>query len=286
MVNSVSDVNGTRQLYDKIEIHVRGLQTLGIDSSQYGSLLVPVLLNKIPQELRLIISRKFSSNTWNLDELLRVIKSEVEARERCSVMTTTHATQLRKGLPRHHPITAQALLSSEAPNITCTFCKQSHRSVDCKVVTSVKQRKEIVKKQGRCFVCLKRTHLARDCGSKSSCFKCSQRHHPSLCTRSATSAGNSTDTEGHHPMQCKEQSSSTVNMYVESKTAILLQTCVALASNPNSEKSQNCQRVRLILDSGSQKTYITQKLRETLGLKPVAREKLCIKTFGSDFSSI
>ena len=87
-------------------------------------------------------------------------------------------------------------------------------------------------------------------------------------------------------MQCKEQSSSTVNMYVESKTAILLQTCVALASNPNSEKSQNCRRVRLILDSGRQKTYITQKLRETLGLKPVAREKLCIKAFGSDCSSI
>ena len=32
-----------RQWYDKTEIHIRGLQALGIEAEQYGSLLVPVL---------------------------------------------------------------------------------------------------------------------------------------------------------------------------------------------------------------------------------------------------
>ena len=41
-----------------------------------------------------------------------------------------------------------------------------------------------------------------------------------------------------------------------------------------------------MLDSGSQKTYITQQLKETLGLKPTARERLCIKTFGSDYDNL
>ena len=44
--------------------------------------------------------------------------------------------------------------------------------------------------------------------------------------------------------------------------------------------------MRLILDSGSQKTYITQQLKESLGLKPIAREKLCSKTFGADYNNL
>lgn len=82
VVSSVNDVKGIRQLYNKTEIHIRGLQALGVEAQQYGSLLVPVLLSKVPQELRLIISREFDTGNWSLDELLKVFKTEVEARER------------------------------------------------------------------------------------------------------------------------------------------------------------------------------------------------------------
>lgn len=74
-------------------------------------------------------------------------------------------------------------------------------------------------------------------------------------------------------------------MYVDSKTSILLQTCIALASNPTSVQPQEKHRVRIILNSGIQKTYITQKLQETLSLKQVARERLCIRKFGSDYNN-
>ena len=75
-------------------------------------------------------------------------------------------------------------------------------------------------------------------------------------------------------------------MYVDSKTSILLQTCVAFASNPISVQPQEKHCVRIILDSGSQKTYITQQVKETLGLKPIARERLCIKIFESDYDNL
>jgi len=61
VVSSVNDVKGIRQLYDKTEIHVRGLQALGVEVQQYGSPLVPVLLSKVPQDLRLMISREFDT---------------------------------------------------------------------------------------------------------------------------------------------------------------------------------------------------------------------------------
>ena len=50
-------LKGLRHLYDLIESQVRGLQALGVPAESYGSLLLSVLMNKLPQELRLIVSR-------------------------------------------------------------------------------------------------------------------------------------------------------------------------------------------------------------------------------------
>ena len=57
-VTSPNNLTGLRRLYDKIESNERGLKSLGVAPESYGSLLSSVLLNKLPQELRMIISRK------------------------------------------------------------------------------------------------------------------------------------------------------------------------------------------------------------------------------------
>ena len=41
-----------RFVYDKVSIHVRGLEALGVNSSQYESLLIPVIMAKLPPEVR------------------------------------------------------------------------------------------------------------------------------------------------------------------------------------------------------------------------------------------
>ena len=123
-------------------------------SSQFSSV-------NFPQELRLIISREFDTGNWSLDELLKVFKTEVEARERCNSMAMTPSTTLERKHPhKPTPPTFNALLTSEGQRITCTFCKQDHKSVDWVVVTNVGERKHILKKQGRCFICFKRSHVA------------------------------------------------------------------------------------------------------------------------------
>jgi len=80
------------------------------------------------------------------------------------------------------------------------------------------------------------------------------------------------------------QGTSAVSIYADSKASILLQTSIALASNPASIQSQEKHGVRIILDSGSQKTNITQQRKEILGLKPISRKRLCFKTFGSVYT--
>ena len=58
-VASLSDIRRIRYIYDKIESSVRSLQGLGINPDSYGNLLIPIMLSKLSDELRLIISRKF-----------------------------------------------------------------------------------------------------------------------------------------------------------------------------------------------------------------------------------
>ena len=63
-------------LYDIVESNIRSLGSLGISSDSYGSMLVSVLIQKLLQELRLIISRKMTEGEWSL------VAIEIDARER------------------------------------------------------------------------------------------------------------------------------------------------------------------------------------------------------------
>jgi hypothetical protein len=47
-----------RRLYDQSEANIRSLKALGVEPGSYGAMLSSVLLNKLPPDLRLIVSRK------------------------------------------------------------------------------------------------------------------------------------------------------------------------------------------------------------------------------------
>ena len=48
-------------------------QALGVSSDQYGSLLTPIIMAKLPNDIRLGIARKSASGVWKIDELLNTI---------------------------------------------------------------------------------------------------------------------------------------------------------------------------------------------------------------------
>ena len=64
-VDIMPNVKGIRGVLDNLEIQVRGLHALGIDSAQYGALLIQIFMEKLPEELRLIVSREHKDN-WEL----------------------------------------------------------------------------------------------------------------------------------------------------------------------------------------------------------------------------
>ena len=87
-VTSPQNVKGLRHLYDLVESHFRSLKSLGVTSDSYSSVLSPVPLNKLR---RLIVSQEVSEADWSLDSLLKVIATEIKARERPFRLTTAAA---------------------------------------------------------------------------------------------------------------------------------------------------------------------------------------------------
>ncbi len=132
-VTSVHNLKGYRRLYDDVKSQVRSLKALGVVPESYSSLLSSVLLNKLPQDLRLIVSRKVSDSEWNLDSLLKVVEEELTARER--TVTNSSQPSARRGLDKS-PHTATTLISGTI-SITplCCYCAQHHPSKGCKIVT-------------------------------------------------------------------------------------------------------------------------------------------------------
>ena len=80
-MNEYDRVNHLRTIYDNIMIHIRGLESLGIASEKYGSLLIPLIISRMPGEIALQVARKTSEDIWQINEIMDIIRKEIEARE-------------------------------------------------------------------------------------------------------------------------------------------------------------------------------------------------------------
>ena len=175
-VTDMNDVTTLRTVYDKLDTNIRNLKDLSVETASYGSLLTSIIVERVPTELRLVFSRKFGNENWNL-ELMRIFSEELLARERCVPMETKNEFD-------ENYIAHSLHLKSEMIEQTynCVFCKGDHPPNKCFIVTNVIQRKDILRKERRCFVCFKSNHMAKDCLKKYACIKCNGRHHISVCT--------------------------------------------------------------------------------------------------------
>ena len=70
-----------RVLDDTIETHYRGLNALGIDENTYAAIVVPVILQKLPEDIQLTITRGNDHCEWTVETMLEHLLSEIELRE-------------------------------------------------------------------------------------------------------------------------------------------------------------------------------------------------------------
>ena len=258
-----------RTIYDKIMVHVRGLESLGISSEKYGSLLTPVILSRIPSEIALQVARKTSEDIWSIEDIMNIIRREIVAREvssKVSVKDSKKYEKPAKNLPIGTTKTFVTKFDKSKQSIECYFCSKDHYLSSCKEVTDPNERKAIINAAKRCYNCLRIGHNAKDCRQTRRCYHCNGKHNTELCT---------IGTKNSIP----KPSTSITTSSITEKTEVLLQTATTYAYGGDSNKKVP---VNILFDCGSQKTFVSEELQKKLNLKSDNFELLNLNSFGSE----
>ena len=116
-------------------------------------------MSRLPAEVRLHVARVSIMDVWEINELLKAIQAEVEARE----ISDTMKIQEKKGTeatptPKRgfSPGTANSVLtrSGDGSGIRWAFCNGDHYSSACEEVKGIQKRKNILRRDKCCFLCL------------------------------------------------------------------------------------------------------------------------------------
>ena len=113
------------------------------------------------------------------------------------------------------------------------------------------------------------------------CVHCGEvnDHHRSLCTKKFTSNVSSAHLTKEIDELSEKSACADEGALVSSGEMVLMQTAKTEIKSPNRSK---CEQGRILLNSGSKRTYVTEKLADRLQLTRESEEEINLVTFGSD----
>ncbi|GBN96006.1 hypothetical protein AVEN_81156-1 [Araneus ventricosus] len=165
--------------------------------------------------------------------------------------------------------TSSALVSLQTPGKrihNCIFCDKSHPSEKCfsarKMTLGAKQK--LLLKKGACFSCLKKAgHLSKFCNVKNqlNCSHCNNHHFDIMCDKNNES-------------KCVPKSENSLSNCSKSETIFLQTLCVLIRYQGQQEL------IRGLMDSGSQSSYISEKIITHLKASPLKTETVIHALFG------
>ena len=250
------------------------------------------------------MARAHGKREWTITELRTSIRDELHILEIGS-QTEPHTT-LTPTASFHSSVSKP---THSKGKIQCPFCQGSHSASLCETIKDPRQRSSIVRQERLCFNCLGH-HKISSCNSKHRCHYCRRRHHTSLCThgQQQTNTTNpeqpgtvtrprqqqqgdtsqpqqqSSDTSLPQPAppassnqpRSNDTSSFSVTLPLQQNNVCLLKTAIATVVHG----SRNAE-AKILLDEGSQRSFVTQDLARSLALQSSSQERINISSFGA-----
>ncbi|UYV68060.1 hypothetical protein LAZ67_5002936 [Cordylochernes scorpioides] len=290
-------------LYDELSSHLRLLETLGIDPQLSGIFLYPLVESSLPSDILKIWHRHPSSGYGlelakreesdkgvggaqeRLRLLLDFLKAEVRSAQRLKFVekgfkqeepykrSYNDGTRTRSNF---RPATVSCLFGGRT-NIKCFFCERTnHASHQCRSIMKMSpgERNDKIRSAHLCFKCLRKGHIQSQCREQLECKNCGRNHLEVLCE------GNSSNRLTKPGRENLKENAPEPIASLSSQACtgqVLLMTTVALLRGPNASR-----RVRILLDSGSQFSYIKQSLVWSIGIERKGEITIAKSLFGGN----
>ncbi len=285
LMNIPASTNNTTKLrttFDHMESHLRSLEALG--ESQEQPIFVSMIQNKLPSDVLLQLEMlKETTTEWTVTSLRKAFQRHLMAREAAERSKPEPVNEKPKNTPQGPPsrtptpgyqyqkksTTEDLVAAGGARKFNCVYCEGGHWSDECHKFKDATTRREKLKEQHRCFLCLAK-HDRNSCRSERKCFHCgkTKSHHSSLCL---TKFGSKKEEQSDR-RNGAQSGASHVNMNpavctISGGDTVLLQTAVANASNVG--HLEQTTKIRILLDSGSIRTFMSEEMARKMKLEPV-----------------
>ncbi|XP_068674565.1 uncharacterized protein [Montipora foliosa] len=174
-IMSLPTIGGTQparihDFYEKLLFNVQSLETMGKLQEVNG--YVRMTIDKLSGIRGDLVRTDDSWREWNFPKLVDELRK----------WTERNPIQLKQSDKPWRDKNFQIQQDRDGRNQGCVYCgKQEHKSVDCKTVVTVDDRKKVLSNKRLCFNCTGSKHRAEDCKSRSLCQICQRRHHTSIC---------------------------------------------------------------------------------------------------------
>lgn len=280
-----------RKLIDTILKNIRALKLLNEPVQHWDSLIIYIIVTKLDltterewEEYKCTVFQNKGSHTnLKLDDLLQFLRNRADILETLIVSHTkssVHSTTDTKkqthsrllSTPKVHCNVATNKISHKNNSQTrmyklCSLCNEQHALYTCHkfLNLSVKDRLEFIHNKHLCINCMRAGHNVDNCVF-GPCRKCDKKHNSLLCetislneckpsavtlTSYEMSNGTATQLSKIHP-----HSTAQMNQL----KSILLPTAIVKIRG----QSGGCTHARAVLDSASERSFITQSLRDKI----------------------
>lgn len=294
--NVAENSSAIKGLLDTTMECLNGLKNLGVDVQSWDIIVIHIVSLKLDVESRKQWETKISSH----DKLPSLIEFRdfLEARSRALEFLDSKESRPRPlfNKPKvHHIVNTD---NNANVNESCPYCKESHKIANCKQFAKqgYESRHNFVQTNRLCFNCLGSNHSIKFCRQSSCCRVCKRRHHSLLHPRSISNSAVS-NLSSNTTAEVKSAVSAIQTSLPEGETAsssnltshfsqrsVPTQVLLATALVEAQTRYGSTQLLRVLLDQGSQASFITESAVQLLGLKKTATRTV-ISGIGGENSS-
>ena len=188
---------------------------MGPNPSHYWPLLIPIMLERFLDSVKLIVTRKLGKNNWYISDFINCIKEEDDARESCDFIEDKDDYELLRNA------THSLLGIQKHSRKNCLFSGKLHYSDKCQSVIDVSMRKKILQNKKRYFRCLMMGHILKNCRTSYKCYNCwGKNYHTSIC-ENATNIDDKKDRKNQKlSVDDNEENKEKVAMLIDAKTDV------------------------------------------------------------------